>query len=697
MNIRMYLTSHHTMAFMKILTILIAFGLLDSGHDALAQTLVHATVTNKKDLTSQLQLGVSHTKPGLLYDLSPEEKLDPSAVARAKELVSEASTYQNTHIMGWELGNPNPTPGKYDWGGIDARMKLLGPSDVPVITLCAAPDWMKVADFPFENPDSYYPEGNQTNWDLIEKAPLPEYYDDFAHLAAEVARRYPRVKHFQVWNELKGFWSKDLNNWDYIEYTKLYNAVYDSLKAVSTDIRVGGGYLVIQGTGSALFNKQGRDTHIPISNKDREVLAYWLREKRGADFICVDRGVIDYHDPNEYTWEEKISLMYLWEKVGREVQDLVNASDTPNLPVWWSEYYGDSGEGGGQNLAAAYATLYYYMIRGGAATALLWNPMEGEVPHYLFTKATAGGAQPTPHYTVFKAIHDHFSAGTDILKTTTNDPAVSILASSDKTMLINAKQEKVVLRLNGKNYPLDAFEVKLIDTPVPPESQPAEPVAVSATSYQTPNVPENTLDGDLTTRWSAQGKGEAIVYDLSESTGLTTLRVHFLYGDRRQAYFQLAVSEDSTVWIPVYDGASSGTTDGFEAFELPPATRGRYLKLIGQGNTKNNWTSIKEVKIIREPKSDILLDAWEGKAPATVQVYPNPASAQVHVVLPSGHLGSTLTVYDAQGNRIGGEQLFSPEQRRMTIDTRTWMPGTYYLRIIGTDFTRTERVVKPND
>ena len=93
--------------------------------------------------------------------------------------------------MGWELGNPNPTPEEYDWGGIDARMEFLGPDDMPVITLCAAPDWMKVADFPLDDPDRYYPDNNHTNWDLIEKAPLPEHYGDFAHLAAEVARRYP--------------------------------------------------------------------------------------------------------------------------------------------------------------------------------------------------------------------------------------------------------------------------------------------------------------------------------------------------------------------------------------------------------------------------------------------------------------------------------------------------------------------------
>lgn len=599
-------------------------------HSATAQRVVTATVTPEVALTSQLQLGVSHTNPGLInYDSSSP------AVKRARQLLSDASTYQNTHIMGWGLLNPNPLPGQYDWQWIDQRMALLDSSDAPVITLCAAPDWMKVADFPLDDPDSYYPDDDHTNWDLIEKAPLPEYYDDFAHLAAEVARRYPRVKHFQVWNEFKGFWSEALNNWDYVAYTKLYNTVYDSLKAVNPDLQIGGGYLVIQGTGSATFGKEGRDTHVPISEKDQEVLAYWLANQRGADFICIDRGVVDYHDPNKetYTWEEKISLMYLWEKVGKEVQELVEASDTPDLPIWWSEYYGDTGEEGSQELAAAYATIYHYMIRGGASVALLWNPMEGEVPHYLFTQAVAGGAQPTPHYQVFKDVYDYFEAGTDILKTTSDDPAVSVLASPKKTMLINAKQEPIVVQLNGTSYSLEALEVKLIDTPAPEADELVIPVAVEATSFQSPNRPENTLDGDLATRWSAQGKGEAIVYDVGQTVPLTAVDIKFQYSDRRRASFTLAASEDKDQWTTVYEGESSGSASDFEAFRWD-ATPGRYLRLLGRDNSTNNgWTSVQEVRIKGTSASNLILGNLRTTLTATgaLEVYPNPVTDRLYV------------------------------------------------------------------
>ncbi|OLT10047.1 hypothetical protein BJF78_29420 [Pseudonocardia sp. CNS-139] len=61
------------------------------------------------------------------------------------------------------------------------------------MTLCCAPDWMKGG------------EPGETDWSRIEVAPDPAHYADFAALAVDVARRYPQVRHFVVWNELKGF------------------------------------------------------------------------------------------------------------------------------------------------------------------------------------------------------------------------------------------------------------------------------------------------------------------------------------------------------------------------------------------------------------------------------------------------------------------------------------------------------------
>ena len=46
--------------------------------------------------------------------------------------------------MGWGGGNPEPSPGEYDWGSLDVRVETMRRTGARmVITLCCAPDWMK--------------------------------------------------------------------------------------------------------------------------------------------------------------------------------------------------------------------------------------------------------------------------------------------------------------------------------------------------------------------------------------------------------------------------------------------------------------------------------------------------------------------------------------------------------------------------
>ncbi|MFC7762176.1 hypothetical protein ACFQY4_32160 [Catellatospora bangladeshensis] len=156
------------------------------------------------------------------------------ARASAKAVLTATATYQNQHIMGWGALNPQPRPGVYDWSSLDKRMALIrSTGGTPVITLCCAPDWMKGG------------QAGETDWKRLEAAPDRRHYRDFAELAAAVARRYPDVTHYQVWNELKGFWDEKSNRWDAAAYTDLYNAVYDALKAVDPAIAVGGPYVVL--------------------------------------------------------------------------------------------------------------------------------------------------------------------------------------------------------------------------------------------------------------------------------------------------------------------------------------------------------------------------------------------------------------------------------------------------------------------
>jgi hypothetical protein len=402
------------------------------------------TVTITVDLrrtegVSRLELGATHTR----YSLDTGG--DADAIARGKKLLSEVCRYQNVHIMGWGTMNPNPAPGTYDWESLDRRMAMVRsiPGAVPVITLCAAPDWMKGG------------KAGKTDWSKIETAPLPEHYADFAKLAATVAHRYPDVRYFQVWNEFKGFWDSANNNWHYRNYTKLYNLVYDELKAVNARNQVGGPYLVIEGTGT---NRGDWTTETPIRARQWEVLDYWLKNKRGAEYFVIDRGIKDFHDKNMYTEAEDRSRTPLFGEIVRQLRKKTD------LPVWFAEFYAGRGSGSTPEARAAiYASTLLHMTTGGASACLLWQPMDsGEVGHALFSDVRQpGGAKPYPLFDVYRHFREHFGPGTKLAQTTSSSPDVEVIASATKTLLINKRDTPTDITLDGRPLTLKPLEVRL--------------------------------------------------------------------------------------------------------------------------------------------------------------------------------------------------------------------------------------------
>src|SRR5437870_2499162 len=146
---------------------------------------------------------------------------------------------------------------------------------------------------------------------------------------------------------------------------------------------------------------------------------------------------------------------------------------------------------------------------------------------------------------------------------------------------------------------------------------PLAPASVVA-SANDGNVPQNTLDNNLATRWSAQGDGQWIQYDLGALTALNRLGIAWYLGDSRVASFDIAVSLDAVTWTKVFSGQSSGTTLQPELYTFPTAA-GRYVRIVGHGNSLSAWTSITEVAIfgtttITAPSCVTSTSAWQNVA-----------------------------------------------------------------------------------
>ncbi|MFP2933657.1 heparin lyase I family protein [Pyxidicoccus sp. 3LG] len=109
------------------------------------------------------------------------------------------------------------------------------------------------------------------------------------------------------------------------------------------------------------------------------------------------------------------------------------------------------------------------------------------------------------------------------------------------------------------------------------------------------NVPANTLDDRMDTRWSQLGKGAWIDYDLgaTKSVGGATIAWHS--GNTRANTFTVNVSTDGINYTQVYSGRSSGTTSNAETYTFPSVSA-RRLRIYVNGNTLNDWASIAEAR-----------------------------------------------------------------------------------------------------
>jgi hypothetical protein len=118
------------------------------------------------------------------------------------------------------------------------------------------------------------------------------------------------------------------------------------------------------------------------------------------------------------------------------------------------------------------------------------------------------------------------------------------------------------------------------------------------------NLPANTVDNNLATRWSAIGDGNWIKFDLGATLNVTRVRVAVYNGNSRQNRFDLQTSTDNMTWTTVLGGlSSSGTTTQEEEYDIPD-TDAHWVRYLGHGSsdpTKPTTNSVTEVSIFAGP------------------------------------------------------------------------------------------------
>ncbi|AWW40377.1 GH39 family glycosyl hydrolase [Streptomyces cadmiisoli] len=388
------------------------------------------------------------------------------ATARVSERLSDDRLPQNQHIMGWGADNPEPVKGRYDFAALDRRVDFVRASGgTPVITLCCAPDWMKGGEAGADN----------TDWSrsALETAPDPEHFADFAALAATVAKRYPDVRHFIVWNEFKGFWNDTEHRWDHEGYTELYNLVHRALKKVDPDIMVGGPYLVMDSVDPRQTENASRTLRGPWGALDQRVLdafTYWNEHKAGADFVVVDGSSYTKDDdllPDEFAATDKFTAVGEW--VRRQTGD--------DLPLWWAEYYVEPADGNDDRhgwsearRGAVQAAGLIAMVKGGATSGFYWNPQEEkgpDCPGCLWTPTGSGdGGRKLPMYDLLARFSAEFPPGTayERVSVAADDASdLRVLATERAVLVVNTLDRATTARVDGRRLDLQAYEVRWLD------------------------------------------------------------------------------------------------------------------------------------------------------------------------------------------------------------------------------------------
>jgi len=214
---------------------------------------------------------------------------------------------------------------------------------------------------------------------------------------------------------------------------------------------------------------------------------------------------------------------------------------------------------------------------------------------------------------------------------------------------------------------------------------------VTASDAQAGFPATNTLDIDLTSRWSAQnpemGPSQTITYDLGGSYDVSMLKLAAFKGNERTTSFEVEISTDGTTFTPVLVNNSTevrvvtgGTTLELEDYAFTggaaaPDFTANYVRIVGYGNSSNRWNSYTEVEIFGEQN---ILSVKENVAfEATVFSVPNSGVLNVANI---AEQFNKVSLYSLDGKKVLDYALdsFSTTQ---AIDVSSLTIGLYILSL----------------
>ncbi|HEU5460890.1 MAG TPA: discoidin domain-containing protein, partial [Nitrososphaeraceae archaeon] len=164
---------------------------------------------------------------------------------------------------------------------------------------------------------------------------------------------------------------------------------------------------------------------------------------------------------------------------------------------------------------------------------------------------------------------------------------------------------KLTVNDNSMNEWSSISEMDINNPIVPGSPSPCSPLNIpvdhiSSIDSSPNNTEGNSVDNDLSTKWSNLGLGSWLQFDLGQEKQICDLGISWYKGNIRSIDFLVSVSSDGSDFRQVFSSTNGKTTDDIEFYDLPD-TLGKYLRISVTGNSVNDWASINEVDVFANP------------------------------------------------------------------------------------------------
>ena len=164
------------------------------------------------------------------------------------------------------------------------------------------------------------------------------------------------------------------------------------------------------------------------------------------------------------------------------------------------------------------------------------------------------------------------------------------LASPNTVRIYNADRSRYKIFILPYSTMQGIKDIAYDEIPIADWSVSAEP--------EKENIGKNMFDNDFSTRWTTLNTGENAVFDIGSVQPIDGLAAGFWQSGAREYYFDLYVSNDGANWEMIDTFTSELGAEDYQVFKFKDVT-GRYIKLVGQGNSANVNTNVLELRILR--------------------------------------------------------------------------------------------------